>query len=77
MVNQDDCDSLGADIKKNRLIGDLATLILSWLTTLQWVKGAVLINNRRLKMPALSFRDWEETAIVRQHADNTGKKRYS
>ena len=39
--------------------------------------GAVLINNRRLQMPALSFRDWGRDCYCKTGCDNTCNKRYS
>jgi CDP-6-deoxy-D-xylo-4-hexulose-3-dehydrase len=38
--------------------------------------GAVLINNRRLQMPALSFRDWGRDCYCETGCDNTCKRRF-
>lgn len=76
---EDDCDSLGATYnnKKTGSFGDLATLSFYPAHHITMGEGgAVLINNRRLKMPALSFRDWGRDCFCDTGFDNTCKKRF-
>ena len=77
---EDDCDSLGAEYneKKTGSFGDLATLSFYPAHHITMGEGgAVLINNRRLQMPALSFRDWGRDCYCKTGCDNTCNKRYS
>jgi CDP-6-deoxy-D-xylo-4-hexulose-3-dehydrase len=76
---EDDCDSLGATYngKKTGSFGDLATLSFYPAHHITMGEGgAVLINNRRLQMPALSFRDWGRDCYCETGCDNTCNKRY-
>jgi len=76
---EDDCDSLGAtyDGQKTGSFGDLATLSFYPAHHITMGEGgAVLINNRRLQMPALSFRDWGRDCYCETGCDNTCNKRY-
>ena len=76
---EDDCDSLGATYngKKTGSFGDLATLSFYPAHHITMGEGgAVLINNRRLRMPALSFRDWGRDCYCETGCDNTCNKRY-
>ena len=76
---EDDCDSLGAtyDGKKTGSFGDAATLSFYPAHHITMGEGgAVLINNRRLQMPALSFRDWGRDCYCDTGCDNTCNKRY-
>ena len=77
---EDDCDSLGAEYngKKTGSFGDLATLSFYPAHHITMGEGgAVLINNRRLQMPVLSFRDWGRDCYCKTGCDNTCNKRYS
>jgi len=77
---EDDCDSLGAEYKgkKTGSFGDLATLSFYPAHHITMGEGgAVLINNRRLQMPALSYRDWGRDCYCKTGCDNTCNKRYS
>ena len=76
---EDDCDSLGAEynLKKTGSFGDLATLSFYPAHHITMGEGgAVLVNNRRLLMPALSFRDWGRDCYCKTGCDNTCNKRY-
>lgn len=76
---EDDCDSLGATYEgqKTGSFGDLATLSFYPAHHITMGEGgAVLINNRRLQMPALSFRDWGRDCYCETGCDNTCNKRY-
>ena len=76
---EDDCDSLGAtyDGQKTGSFGDLATLSFYPAHHITMGEGgAVLINNRRLHMPALSFRDWGRDCYCDTGCDNTCGKRF-
>ena len=76
---EDDCDSLGAtyDGQKTGSFGDLATLSFYPAHHITMGEGGVvLINNRRLQMPALSFRDWGRDCYCETGCDNTCNKRY-
>jgi len=76
---EDDCDSLGAifEGQKTGSFGDLATLSFYPAHHITMGEGgAVLINNRRLQMPALSFRDWGRDCYCETGCDNTCNKRY-
>jgi CDP-4-dehydro-6-deoxyglucose reductase, E1 len=76
---EDDCDSLGAtyDGQKTGSFGDLATLSFYPAHHITMGEGgAVLINNRRLQMPALSFRDWGRDCYCETGCDNTCNKRF-
>ena len=76
---EDDCDSLGAtyDGQKTGSFGDLATLSFYPAHHITMGEGgAVLINNRRLQMSALSFRDWGRDCYCETGCDNTCNKRY-
>ena len=76
---EDDCDSLGATYngKKTGSFGDLATLSFYPAHHITMGEGgAVLINNRRLQMPALSFRDWGRDCYCETGCDNTCGKRF-
>lgn len=78
-VIEDDCDSLGATFngKKTGSFGDLATLSFYPAHHITMGEGgAVLINNRRLQMPALSFRDWGRDCYCETGCDNTCRKRF-
>ena len=76
---EDDCDSLGATYngQKTGSFGDAATLSFYPAHHITMGEGgAVLINNRRLQMPALSFRDWGRDCYCDTGCDNTCNKRY-
>jgi CDP-6-deoxy-D-xylo-4-hexulose-3-dehydrase len=76
---EDDCDSLGATYEgqKTGSFGDLATLSFYPAHHITMGEGgAVLINNRRLQMSALSFRDWGRDCYCDTGCDNTCNKRY-
>jgi CDP-4-dehydro-6-deoxyglucose reductase, E1 len=76
---EDDCDSLGATYEgqKTGSFGDLATLSFYPAHHITMGEGgAVLINNRRLQMPALSFRDWGRDCYCETGCDNTCNKRF-
>ena len=76
---EDDCDSLGATYKgqKTGSFGDLATLSFYPAHHITMGEGgAVLINNRKLQMPALSFRDWGRDCYCETGCDNTCGKRF-
>ena len=76
---EDDCDSLGAtyDGKKTGSFGDAATLSFYPAHHITMGEGgAILINNRRLQMPALSFRDWGRDCYCDTGCDNTCNKRF-
>jgi len=76
---EDDCDSLGAtyDGKKTGSFGDAATVSFYPAHHITIGEGgAVLINNRRLQMPALSFRDWGRDCYCETGCDNTCNKRF-
>ena len=76
---EDDCDSLGATYngQKTGSFGDLATLSFYPAHHITMGEGgAVLINNRRLQMPALSFRDWGRDCYCETGCDNTCNKRF-
>ena len=76
---EDDCDSLGATYEgqKTGSFGDLATLSFYPAHHITMGEGgAVLINNRRLQMPALSFRDWGRDCYCDTGCDNTCNKRF-
>ena len=76
---EDDCDSLGAiyDGQKTGSFGDIATLSFYPAHHITMGEGgAVLINNRRLQMPALSFRDWGRDCYCETGCDNTCNKRF-
>ncbi|MBL7733073.1 MAG: lipopolysaccharide biosynthesis protein RfbH [Chitinophagaceae bacterium] len=78
-VIEDDCDSLGATYqgKKTGTFGDLATLSFypaHHITTGEG--GAVLVNNRDLRMITLSFRDWGRDCYCDPGKDNTCRKRF-
>jgi CDP-4-dehydro-6-deoxyglucose reductase, E1 len=76
---EDDCDSLGATYngQKTGSFGDLATLSFYPAHHITMGEGgAVLINNRRLQMPVLSFRDWGRDCYCETGCDNTCNKRF-
>ena len=76
---EDDCDSLGATYEgqKTGSFGDLATLSFYPAHHITMGEGgAVLINNRRLQMSALSFRDWGRDCYCETGCDNTCGKRF-
>ena len=76
---EDDCDSLGATYndKKTGSFGDLATLSFYPAHHITMGEGgAVLVNNRRLQTPALSFRDWGRDCYCETGCDNTCNKRF-
>ena len=78
-VIEDDCDSLGAtfDGKKTGSFGDAATLSFYPAHHITMGEGgAVLINNRKLQMPALSLRDWGRDCYCETGCDNTCNKRF-
>ena len=78
-VIEDDCDSLGATYKgvKTGTFGDLATLSFYPAHHITMGEGgAVLVNNRDLRMPALSFRDWGRDCYCEPGVDNTCRKRF-
>lgn len=76
---EDDCDSLGATYngQKTGSFGDLATISFYPAHHITMGEGgAVLINNRKLQMPALSFRDWGRDCYCETGCDNTCGKRF-
>jgi len=76
---EDDCDSLGATYegKKTGSFGDLATLSFYPAHHITMGEGgAVLINNRKLQTPALSFRDWGRDCYCETGCDNTCNRRF-
>jgi CDP-4-dehydro-6-deoxyglucose reductase, E1 len=76
---EDDCDSLGATYnnKKTGTFGDLATLSFYPAHHITMGEGgAVLVNNRDLRMIALSFRDWGRDCYCDPGVDNTCRKRF-
>ena len=76
---EDDCDSLGATYngQKTGSFGDLATLSFYPAHHITMGEGgAVLVNNRKLKTPALSFRDWGRDCYCETGCDNTCNKRF-
>jgi CDP-4-dehydro-6-deoxyglucose reductase, E1 len=76
---EDNCDALGAeyDGKRTGSFGDLATLSFYPAHHITMGEGgAVLVNNRRLKMPSLSFRDWGRDCYCETGCDNTCGKRF-
>lgn len=78
-VIEDDCDSLGATYnhKKTGTFGDLATLSFYPAHHITMGEGgAVLVNNRDLRMIALSFRDWGRDCYCDPGVDNTCRKRF-
>lgn len=78
-VIEDDCDSLGAtyENKKTGTFGDLATLSFYPAHHITMGEGgAVLVNNRDLRMLALSFRDWGRDCYCDPGVDNTCRKRF-
>ena len=78
-VIEDDCDSLGAtyDGKKTGTFGDLATLSFYPAHHITMGEGgAVLVNNRDLRMLTLSFRDWGRDCYCDPGVDNTCRKRF-
>lgn len=78
-VIEDDCDSLGAEYrgKKTGSFGDLATLSFYPAHHITMGEGgAVLVNNRDLRMITLSFRDWGRDCYCDPGVDNTCRKRF-
>lgn len=78
-VIEDDCDSLGAtyDGRKTGTFGDLATLSFYPAHHITMGEGgAVLVNNRDLRMLTLSFRDWGRDCYCDPGVDNTCRKRF-
>lgn len=78
-VIEDDCDSLGATYKgeKTGTFGDLATVSFYPAHHITMGEGgAVLVNNRKLKMFAESFRDWGRDCYCATGMDNTCNKRF-
>lgn len=76
---EDDCDSLGATYEgqKTGSFGDIATLSFYPAHHITMGEGgAVLVNNRKLQMPALSFRDWGRDCYCETGCDNTCGKRF-
>ena len=76
---EDDCDSLGATYngQKTGSFGDLATISFYPAHHITMGEGgAILIKNRRMQMPALSFRDWGRDCYCATGCDNTCGKRY-
>jgi CDP-4-dehydro-6-deoxyglucose reductase, E1 len=76
---EDDCDSLGATYEgqKTGSFGDIATLSFYPAHHITMGEGgAVLINNRKLQMLALSFRDWGRDCYCETGCDNTCGKRF-
>ena len=76
---EDDCDSLGAtyDGNKTGSFGDAATVSFYPAHHITMGEGgAVLINNRKLQMPALSLRDWGRACYCDTGCDNTCNKRF-
>jgi CDP-4-dehydro-6-deoxyglucose reductase, E1 len=78
-VVEDDCDSLGATYKEQKTgtFGDLATLSFYPAHHITMGEGgAVLVNNRDLRMITLSFRDWGRDCYCDPGMDNTCRKRF-
>jgi CDP-4-dehydro-6-deoxyglucose reductase, E1 len=78
-VIEDDCDSLGATYnnQKTGTFGDLATLSFYPAHHITMGEGgAVLVNNRDLRMLTLSFRDWGRDCYCDPGVDNTCRKRF-
>jgi CDP-6-deoxy-D-xylo-4-hexulose-3-dehydrase len=78
-VIEDDCDSLGATYngKKTGTFGDIGTLSFYPAHHITMGEGgAVLVNNRDLRMVTLSFRDWGRDCYCDPGVDNTCRKRY-
>jgi CDP-6-deoxy-D-xylo-4-hexulose-3-dehydrase len=78
-VIEDDCDSMGATYngKKTGTFGDLATVSFYPAHHITMGEGgAVLVNNRKLKDIATSFRDWGRDCYCEPGKDNTCGKRY-
>ena len=78
-VIEDNCDALGAEYngQKTGSFGDLATLSFYPAHHITMGEGgAVLVNNRRLNAPALSFRDWGRDCYCETGCDNTCGKRF-
>lgn len=78
-VIEDDCDSFGATYKNKKTgsFGDLATLSFYPAHHITMGEGgAVLVNNRDLRMIALSFRDWGRDCYCDPGVDNTCRKRF-
>ena len=78
-VIEDNCDALGAEYngQKTGSFGDLATLSFYPAHHITIGEGgAVLVNNRRLNAPALSFRDWGRDCYCETGCDNTCGKRF-
>ncbi len=78
-VIEDNCDALGAEYNghKTGSFGDLATLSFYPAHHITMGEGgAVLVNNRRLNAPALSFRDWGRDCYCETGCDNTCGKRF-
>ena len=76
---EDDCDSLGATYngQKTGSFGDLATVSFYPAHHITMGEGgAVIVNNRRLQMPALSYRDWGRDCYCETGCDNTCNKRF-
>lgn len=78
-VIEDDCDSLGATYQgaKTGSFGDLATLSFYPAHHITMGEGgAVVVNNRDLRMLAMSFRDWGRDCYCDPGVDNTCRKRF-
>jgi CDP-4-dehydro-6-deoxyglucose reductase, E1 len=78
-VIEDDCDSFGATYegKKTGSFGDIATLSFYPAHHITMGEGgAVLVNNRDLRMISLSFRDWGRDCYCDPGVDNTCRKRF-
>jgi len=78
-VIEDDCDSMGATYndKKTGTFGDLATVSFYPAHHITMGEGgAVLINNRKLKDIATSFRDWGRDCYCEPGKDNTCGRRF-
>lgn len=78
-VIEDDCDSLGATYQgaKTGTFGDLATLSFYPAHHITMGEGgAVIVNNRDLRMLAMSFRDWGRDCYCDPGVDNTCRKRF-
>lgn len=77
---EDCCDALGATYNGQMVgtFGDIATLSFYPAHHITMGEGgAVLTNNRELKMAAESFRDWGRDCYCPPGCDNTCGKRYS